>query len=266
MNSHPIFVDTHAHLDDGRFDRDLDAVLTASARSGVQRIVNIGYRPLRWQTTIALAERRPDVSYTLGLHPHHAEEYSPDLLMNLERLLDQHSAVALGEIGLDYFRDFADRDAQRHAFAGQLELAVRKRLPVVIHLRGEVEQDLVRELDRAPADLVCLLHSFDGSEELARYARDRGFIFGVGGLATREANTRLREIVASLPADRFVLETDAPYLTPAGVKDRRNSPINIPVIAAAVAKLRGASVAEIAKVTTSNAIRVFALPAIGEPA
>ncbi len=261
----PIFVDTHAHLDDGRFERDLDSVLDAAAAEGVGHVVNIGYRPLRWQTSIALMRRRPDVSFTLGLHPHHADEFSPALLSDLAAHIEAHRPVALGEIGLDYFRDFSDRGAQRHSFAAQLQLAAQHRLPVVIHMRGDVEADLRAELNRSPSELICVLHSFDGSEEFAAYALERGFFFGVGGLITRPSNTRLHEIVRSLPMDRLLLETDAPYLTPDGVKDRRNSPVNIPVIAAALASIKGELVDEIARATTENAVRLFHLRTGGKP-
>ena len=259
-SGNPIFVDTHAHLDDGRFERDLDAVLAAAAEVGVRHVVNIGYRPSRWRTSIALARRRPDVSFTLGLHPHHADEFGPELFAELAAKIETDRPAALGEIGLDYFRDLADRGLQRCSFAAQLDLAARTRLPVIIHMRGEVEPDLQAELDRTPAELVCVLHSFDGSEEFAAYGLDRGYFFGVGGLVTRESNTRLRSIVRILPMDRLLLETDAPYLTPAGVKNRRNSPVNIPRIAAAVAALKDASVAEVAATTTATARRLFGLP------
>lgn len=253
----PTFVDTHAHLDDGRFDGDLDEVLASAAKVGVRHVVNIGYRPLRWRTSIALTQQRPDISFTLGLHPHHADEFGTQLLDDLAAEIEKHRPVALGEIGLDYFRDFADRDAQRRSFAAQLELATRMHLPVVVHMRGEVEPDLRDELDRASSDLVCILHSFDGTEEFAEYALDRGFLLGAGGLVTRESNARLRGIIRHVPMDRLLLETDAPYLVPAGVKDRRNSPVNIPVVAAAVAALTGRSVAEVAEATSANAEKVF---------
>ena len=255
----PTYVDTHAHLDDGRFDGDLDAVLAMAAKVGVRRVVNIGYRPLRWASSIALAKRNSAVSFTLGLHPHHADEFDDVLLRELAVTIETQHPVALGEIGLDYFRDFADRGNQRRAFAAQLELAEQSRLPVVIHMRGDVENDLKCELERTSRDLVCILHSFDGSRELADYARVRGFLFGAGGLVTRGSNTQLRAIVRDLPLESILLETDAPYLTPAGVKDRRNSPVNIPLIATAVARLKGVSVEEVAAATSRNAMRVFGL-------
>src|SRR5688572_17530073 len=133
-----VFVDTHAHLDDGRFERDLTAVLATAAELGVSRIVNIGYRPTRWQSSLALAASNPSITFTVGLHPHHADEFSPRLLADLRSTIQSHRPVALGEIGLDYFRDLSDRDLQRRAFAAQLDLAVEFHLPVVIHLRGEV--------------------------------------------------------------------------------------------------------------------------------
>ncbi|MEA2582669.1 MAG: TatD DNase family protein [Thermomicrobiales bacterium] len=258
-NDTPTFVDTHAHLDDGRFEGDLNAILAAATNVGVRHVVNIGYRPHRWRTSIALAERRHDVSFTLGLHPHHADEFSASLLADLAATIEKHRPVALGEIGLDYFRDLSDRDSQRRAFAAQLDLATQCRLPVVIHMRGEVEEDLRSELDRIGDHLIAVLHSFDGSEELAEYALSRGFFFGVGGLVTRESNARLREIVRNLPMDRLLLETDAPYLTPAGIKDRRNSPVNIPAIAATLASLKSVTLDDVANATTENARRVFGL-------
>ena len=182
------------------------------------------------------------------------------MLDDLASKIVQHRPVALGEIGLDYFRDLSDHAAQRRAFAAQLELAATMQMPVIIHMRGEVEADLKHELDRTPSDLTCILHSFDGTADLAAYALARGFLFGVGGLVTRASSIQLREIVRSLPLESMLLETDAPYLTPAGVKDRRNSPVNIPVIAKAVAILKGVPVEEVARTTTKNAVRVFGLP------
>lgn len=257
---HPTFVDTHAHLDDGRFDGDLDAVMAAAAKVGVRHVINIGYRPVRWRTSVALARRRRDVSFTLGLHPHHADEFDSRLLADLAAQIDAHRPVALGEIGLDYFRDFADRASQRVALASQLDLAATDRLPVIIHMRGDVEADLRAALADTPSDLICVLHSFDGSPQFADFALGRGYLFGVGGLVTRASNARLRDIVRQLPLDRLLLETDAPYLAPAGVKDRRNAPVNIPIVAAAVATLKGLEVSDVAGATTANAVGLFGLP------
>lgn len=257
----PTFIDTHAHLDDGQFERDLDAVLTSARAVGVRHVINIGYRPERWETTIALAARSAMVSFTLGVHPHHADEWSDETGRRLQAVATEHTPVAIGEIGLDYFRDFSDREAQRRALAAQLELASRLGLPVVFHLRGDVESDLLAILRDAPP-VPAVFHSFDGSADLADFALERGDFFGVGGLATRPSSTRLREIVARLPLDRIVLETDSPYLAPASVRDRRNSPVNIPVIARSLAELKSAPIEQVAAATTANAVRFFGLPAV----
>lgn len=255
----PVYVDTHAHLDDERFDRDLDDVLTAAAAAGVRHVINIGYRPARWPTTISLARRRSEISFTLGVHPHHADEWSPEIARQLETMAAKERPVAIGEIGLDYYRDLSDRAAQRRAFAEQLVIADRLGLPVVLHLRGDVEQDVRAVLACSPP-VRAVFHSFDGSSELAGFILNRGDAFGIGGLITRPSHQHLRAIVQDLPLDRIVLETDSPYLTPAGVTDRRNSPANIPRIASELATLKAISIAEVAARTTSTAIGVFGLP------
>ncbi|GIW03551.1 MAG: hydrolase TatD [Thermomicrobiales bacterium] len=255
----PVYVDTHAHLDDGRFDHDLDEVLAAAASAGVKHVINIGYRPARWPTTIALARRRSDISFTLGVHPHHADEWSPETARLLEEAAVRERPVAIGETGLDYFRDLSDRSAQRRAFLDQLAIAARLRLPVVLHLRGEIEQD-VRAILACGPPVRAVFHSFDGSAALASFILERGDIFGIGGLLTRPTHQHLRDLVRDLPLDRIVLETDAPYLTPAGIRDRRNSPINIPHIAKALAAIKELPAEEIAARSTRTAVELFGLP------
>jgi TatD DNase family protein len=255
----PSFVDTHAHLDDSAFDGDRERVLAVAAAVGVTRVVNIGYRPERWHRSIALAERYPCISFTLGLHPHHADEFKVEVADQLWRLLDTGEACALGEIGLDLARDSPPLKIQQTAFAAQLELARTLRLPVVIHQRA-AERDLMDCLADYSSDRPVILHSFDGSSDLARFGLDRGYWFGVGGLMTRAGSAELRSVIAGLPLDRLLLETDSPYLVPAGVKDRRNVPANIPYIAARLAELLNVPLATIAARTTANAEACFGLP------
>ena len=253
------YVDTHAHLDEPAFSADLEEVVDRAHVAGVDRIVNIGYRPDRWSTTVALKDRYPEISIVLGLHPQQATEFTDRTCAELESAIRRAGARAVGEIGLDYARDYATPDQQRRAFAAQLELATGLGLPVVIHQRA-AEQDCRDMLRAASPALPVLLHCFEGSRLLAQLALDRGYYFGIGGLLTRAAADELRVVVAELPLERLVLETDAPYLTPAGLKNRRNEPANIPRIAAALADLLGRSVDEVAQETTANAERVFALP------
>jgi TatD DNase family protein len=262
----PIFVDSHAHLDDGQFERDLAEVIGTAAEVGVQRIVNIGYRPARWRSSIELSRRFPGVSYALGLHPNHADEFDSTIVPALRELIRNERPVAIGEIGLDYFRDHVDAATQQRALAAQLELAAETGLPVVFHLRGEVESDLLRSLQDVPPEQTMIFHSFDASEELAAWALSRDAIFGVGGLLTRKSSERLRAVIAAVPLERIVLETDSPYLVPAGFKDRRNTPASIPAIAAALAELKTIEIADVAAITTANAERAFRLAPIDAPA
>lgn len=260
----PDLVDTHAHLDDGAFEVDLDEVLALAAAVGVRRVVNIGYRPARWDSTARLADGRTGVSIALGLHPQHADEFDDRTIGLLDERIRATGAVAVGEIGLDYFRSGPAPATQRRAFEAQLALAGRLGLPVVIHQRA-AEVDCVAMLAELPAGRSVVLHSFDGTDRLAGLAHERGWLLGVGGLMTRAGNVALREIIKAFPLDRLVLETDAPYLTPTGVKARRNEPANLPSVAARLAELHRCTLEEIARVTTATAERTFALPTTARP-
>jgi TatD DNase family protein len=252
----PFFVDTHAHLDDDAFAGEVDAVIARAAAAGVARIVNIGYRPAIWRSTIELARTHAAIRFTLGLHPNHADEDADPIWHELRRLINETRPIAIGEIGLDYFRDYALKATQLRVFDRQLALADEFQLPVVIHQR-EAEEDLRAVLRERGGRVPWILHSFDGSRDLADEALAAGCYLGVGGLMTRAGSTGLREILKNIPLDRILLETDAPYLVPRGVKNRRNEPANIPLIARALAALHERPIDEIARRTTANAERVF---------
>jgi TatD DNase family protein len=262
------FVDTHSHLDDDAFAADLPAVLENARAAGVHHYVNIGYEPESWARSIELAQRFPDVSYALGVHPNSADLWSIETAEALTKLLEHTRPVAIGETGLDNYWDRVDRSSQQLALRDQLALAQRFQLPVVIHMRGDVEDEIISALSRFQ-DVQIVFHSFDGSPRLRDFALSRGDILGVGGLMTRAGSSELRNTLRDVPLDSIVLETDSPYLTPKGVKDRRNTPASIPQIAAALAELLEIPVEEIAERTTSNALRVFRFEAAlvaGEPA
>jgi TatD DNase family protein len=252
----PALIDTHAHLDDDQFAGDVENVIQRAVAAGVQRIVNIGYRPERWRTTLAFADRFSEIAFTLGLHPHHAEEWSPSTESTLRGLIDAQRPVALGEIGLDYFRNFNPPALQRTVFERQLEIALELGLPVVIHQRA-AELDLIDALKNAPANLVCILHSFDGTAELAEFGLARGYYFGVGGLMTRAASAELKSVLSSIPIERFLIETDSPYLVPAGTKNRRNEPANCVIIAGQLAELKHVEIDDLIKTCSRNAELIF---------
>jgi TatD DNase family protein len=258
------YVDTHAHLDEPAFDRDRDTVIAEANAMGVEAIVNIAYRPARWKSSTKLAAGHRGIAVAVGLHPHHADEFTDTTCDDIASWVVRIGACALGEIGLDYFRNLSSQEAQRRAFVAQLRLAADLRLPVIIHQRA-AEADLIEILSewRTPGPLV--LHSFDGSRRLAQFAIERGYYFGVGGLMTRPTSDELRAIIARVPAERLLLETDAPYLKPAGARGSRNVPANIPRIASNLAALRGWSLEETSTVTTANAVHLFCLQLTNVP-
>jgi TatD DNase family protein len=252
------FVDTHTHLDDPQFADDQDDVIDIGITLGVCSFVNVGYRPGVWETTLALASRRPEVRFALGLHPGHADLWSEDLSAQLTALVEEHEPVAIGEIGIDYFWTDETRDIQQVAFERQIEIAHGHQLPVVIHQRSAAS-DVCAILRNAPTDIRVVLHSFDGDPALAELAEERSWYLGVGGLATRRQQEELRRRLMTFPLDRLLLETDSPYLVPSGIKERRNTPAMIPVIAERLAGIRQSTVDTIANQTTANARSLFGL-------
>jgi TatD DNase family protein len=250
-----MFIDTHAHLDDGQFP-DVDAVIAASHEAGVERIINIGYRPGRWQSTIDLTRRHPSVAFCLGIHPSEADHFGPEAVDALAELIRTEQPVGIGESGIDLFRDGPGLAQQQATFAFQIELAIEHGLPLVIHQRA-AENEVYDQLAGADQRLRVVLHSFDASRRTLDLAAERGWFVGVGGLMTRQSASEVREVLKFAPLDHLLLETDSPYLVPAGIKDRRNSPENIPVIARRLADLLGLTTDEIAARTTANALRAF---------
>ncbi len=245
-------IDTHAHLD---ACEDPPAELVARARAaGVTRIVTIGSGRASCRAALVDAEREEGVFAALGIHPHQAAE--GESLDELRELLAHPRAVAVGETGLDYFRDYAPHDAQRELFAGHLELAAELRKPVVIHTRA-AETETAGEL--AGFDGVVVLHCFS-SPELLPLALERGYYVSFAGNATYPKADDLREAAAAVPADRILAETDCPYLSPQPVRGRRNEPAHIVHTLAALAEARGEEPQELEARIEANATTAFSLP------
>jgi TatD DNase family protein len=255
------FIDTHAHLDDDQFDDDVEAVIYQAITAGLERVVNIGYEPVRWNTTIKLAEQFPCIAFTLGLHPSSSEQFSSDVIDKLGALAEQTGAVAIGEIGIDLFREGSNFELQRQSFEAQLSIARDLNLPVVIHQRAAADEVLA-VLSKLPTSIRCVLHSFEGNQQLLKFGVERGYLFGIGGLMTRRSSDSLRELIKQVPLEQMLLETDSPYLIPAGVKGRRNEPANIPMIADALATLLNIPLSDVADTTSRNAIEIFRLDSV----
>jgi TatD DNase family protein len=252
-------IDSHAHLDDRAFDKDRAALIAGlfAERIGV---INVGADLRSSEAAVRLAERHRGIWATVGVHPHDARTMTPAVLRELEDLATSPKVVAIGEIGLDYYRDLSPRDLQRKAFADQLDLAARLGLPVVIHNR-ESTDDLLGILRAARRQHRGVIHSFLGDRASAERFLDLGLHLGVGGPLTYPKNDVLREAVRCLPVQRILLETDCPYLTPVPYRGRRNEPAYVRHVAGALAELVERSLEEVAELTTQNAAALFALPA-----
>ncbi|HEV2067867.1 MAG TPA: TatD family hydrolase [Thermomicrobiales bacterium] len=251
-------VDTHCHLDDESYAKDIDRVLDDSRALGVSRWIVVGFAPGRWATTLDVVRGVAGMSHMLGVHPGHASEWSSAVAARLGSLVATTRPVAIGEIGIDLFRGETNISQQLSAFDAQLDLALDHGLPAVIHMRSAETEVLNLILSREALPHL-VFHSFDGSARLRDVILERCFTIGFGGLATKGPAADLREVIKTIPLGQIVLETDAPYLTPRGVKGSRNVPGNIPIIAGFLAGLLNTSVPEVARVTTDNAERVFGL-------
>jgi TatD DNase family protein len=246
-------IDTHAHLD--ALD-DPDAAVSRALEAGVSRILTVGTTVAGCRTALDLADRHEGVYAVLGLHPHEAGAVAVDDVDRLTELLDHPRAVAVGETGLDYFRDYAPRDDQRRLFRRLLAVAADTGKPVVVHTRAADEDTLV-ELDGFAGTVV--LHCFS-STDLLPAALDRRYYVSFAGNATYPKAADLRTAAARIPADRILAETDAPYLAPQPVRGRPNEPANVVHTLSALAEARGQEAAALETAIEENAAAAFGLP------
>ncbi len=249
-------IDAHTHVTS--CEGDPDDVIARARAAGVAGLVTIGSSPAEMAAATPLAERHADVWTTAGLHPHHAAEWGDGVAAAIERLAAHPRVVAIGETGLDYHRDRAPRDRQQEAFRGQLAIARRTALPVVIHGR-DADEDLFALLaDEGPRDVV--LHCFSTPHRLDD-AVERGWYCSFAGNVTYRAAADLADAAARCPLDRLLLETDAPYLAPVPFRGRSNEPAHVMATLAFVAGLRAMEPGELAEAVGDNARRVFRLAA-----
>lgn len=255
-----MLVDTHAHLHDPAFDADRDAVLERARAAGVGLFLTIGTDVATSEAAVALAAAHPDVYAAVGIHPHDAAQADPAALARLGALARAPRVVAVGEIGLDYYRNLAPPDVQRAALVAQLRLARAVRRPVLLHCR-DAHADLLA-LCRAEgvAAVGGILHCFSGDLAVADEGLALGLLISVAGPVTYPNSRRLAEVVRALPLEALVLETDCPYLPPQPWRGRRNEPAYLPATADRVAALRGVPVAAIAQATTANVARRLGVP------
>lgn len=250
-------IDSHCHLHDARYEDRSAEILERASREGVFRAVTIGSDLPESEAAVRLAGRHPELAATVGIHPHEARTWSAAAAERLRELAGEPQVAGYGEIGLDYHYDFSPRAAQREAFAAQLALARELALPVVLHSR-EAEADTFAVLrEHAPYAEGGVFHCFPYGVEAMGEALALGFHVGITGIVTFDKSGLSQAVASAVPADRLLLETDAPYLSPKPKRGQTNEPSYLVHVAREVARLRGEPLEEVARQTTSNAARLF---------
>ncbi|WP_339491772.1 TatD family hydrolase [Pseudomonas sp. EA_15y_Pfl2_R67] len=253
-------IDTHTHLDFPDFDADRPALLAESRALGVRQMVVLGVYRDNWQRVWDLVQSDPDLHAALGMHPLYLDQHRPEdvtLLREwLSRLAGHRQLCAVGEIGLDYYIPTLDREHQQALFEAQLQQAVEFELPALIHVRRS-HADVIATLKRMGPKRAGIIHAFAGSLEEAREYIKIGFKLGLGGAATWPQALRMHRVLANLPLDAVVLETDSPDMAPAMFPGQRNSPAHLPAICEALAGIMGISSERLAEASTANARQLF---------
>lgn len=249
--------DSHAHLDDSRYDDDRDEVIERARKAGVELIMNPGADFESSKRAIELSRKYDIIYAAVGVHPHSAKEMDAAMLLSIEEMTSNEKVKAIGEIGLDYYYDFSPKEDQKLWFVEQLRLAKRLGLPVIIHDR-DAHQDVMDLLKREQSfDTGVLMHCFSGSAELARQYVQLGAYISIAGPVTFKNSRKLVEVVETTPLDKLLIETDSPYLTPIPFRGKRNESFNVKFVGEKIALIKGLDKNEVFEATTKNAKEFF---------
>jgi TatD DNase family protein len=255
----PDLFDTHAHLHFPEFAADLGAVLERARAAGVRRTLTIGTDVETSRAALGLAAREPDVWASVGIHPHDAGQADAAALAGIEALAADPRVVAIGETGLDFFRNLSPREAQERVFRSQLAMARRARKPAIVHCRDAHEATLAILAEERVREPGGVMHCFSGDVAIARRCLDLGLLISLAGPVTYPKARALPDVARYVPGDRLVLETDCPYLPPQPHRGKRNEPAHVAITAARVAELRGEPIETLAARTSENAAKLFGL-------
>lgn len=248
-------VDTHCHIDFDDFDKDRDLIIQQANDLGVLDLIVPSVAQSSWQKTIQLCAHYSQCHLALGLHPIFIEQHQPQHLIELNELVESHSPIAIGEIGLDYYRKELDKEKQIAFFSKQLVIAKQHELPVIIHNR-KAHDDCINLLNEVGIN-KGIIHAFNGSIQQAEKYIELGFLLGFGGMITFERSNKLRALVKQLPIESIVLETDAPDMTVEQHHGSRNSPHYLPYVVDSIASIKKFSEHRVATITTANARKIF---------
>ena len=252
-----MLVDTHCHLDFPEFDPDREEIIRCANLSGIGYFVNIGSSLKSSQDSVKLAVKYDHIYAVVGIHPHEADSVSEEAINNIKELAENKRVVAIGEIGLDFYKNYSKPENQLPLFVSLLKIAKDMDLPLVIHTRQAQDETLKILKDAMPVRAV--VHCFSGDAEFLQACLDLDFYISYTCNITYKKAQNLRDMVKLTPLERLVLETDCPYLSPEGQRGRRNVPLNIKVLAEEVSRIKGISLEEVANITTANAFKFFNL-------
>ena len=253
-----MLIDSHAHIQLSQFNRDRDAVLKRADDAAISTILVIGFDMETSLGAVELAKRHPQIYATVGMHPHDAKDLTPDILEKFRELAAHPKVIALGEMGLDYYRNLSPRQLQQEAFEKQLDLAEALQMPIIIHNR-DAYMDILPILEaRKPGSVRGVLHCFTGDVALMHRSLAIGFHIGIGGIVTYPNAKDVRAVAKEVPEDRLLIETDCPWLAPQFRRGKRNEPAYVRAVAEKIAELRETSVETIGETTTKNFQTLFA--------
>ncbi|RTE08088.1 TatD family hydrolase [Paenibacillus whitsoniae] len=254
-----MLTDSHTHLNAEQFNEDQAEVIQRALEAGVTRMVNVGFNRETIPSSIELAEKYDFIYTTVGWHPVDAIDMMPGDLEWIEALCKHEKVVAIGEIGLDYYWDKSPKDVQQRVFREQIRLARKLGMPIVIHNR-DAHQDILQILkEEKAAEVGGIMHCFSGSWETAKQCLEMNFHISFGGPVTFKNAKQPKEVLAQVPLDRLLIETDAPYLTPHPFRGKRNESAYVRLVAETAAEIRGLSLEELAAITTRNAMGLLGL-------
>lgn len=260
-----LLTDTHVHLNLKAYRKDRRDVIARARDAGVGFMINVGFDLATSLESIAIAEEHEFIRASVGVHPHGASDLSDDTLERLAELATHRTVVAVGETGLDYYRDLSPRDDQRRAFRRQIQLARELGRPLIIHNRDALDDVLDIIEDEGASEVGGVMHCFPGDVAYAARVVELGFHVGIGGPVTYSAGGRLAQVAEAVPLNRLLLETDAPWLAPEPHRGGRNEPSFVTLVAERIAEIRGMSLPDLTRATSGNSTRLFGLPAAAEP-
>ena len=255
-----MIIDTHIHLDDARYDEDLDAVLERAREGGVERFIIPGAEPSTLEKAVGIAEKYDDVYFAIGVHPYDKDAYDERYFT---KYVGHEKCVAIGECGLDYFRlegsdeeKEREKEEQKKVFVAQIELAKKYKKPLIVHIRNASHDSKMLLLEHDAKEVGGVLHCFNADDELLSLANEN-FYFGIGGVLTFKNAKKLVNILPRIPKEKLIIETDGPYLTPTPHRGERNEPFYTTFVAQKMAELLEMSREEIENLTTKNTLKLF---------